>query len=307
MANWWFGARWFGIRIRIPLTNNPFHFRGSQKSKPRGPNQTTKLTIKNSWLKGVLGTNKNKLWNKKHKLPGFGWFQMGFKGWFGMFISNPVTEVQFTHLLCFAKGENVPRVGVQRKDESGTRDEVVDLGSTIPDVLERGDKPKGLRKGACCSPWHVFVLFFLLVKIFFRRTKIGSGKKGFLQVWFQGLRITIWTLNIDTPFLPSKSKSLEKSVQSGVSFSKKSYPFLPLERWLQHASFFRNPFFQRLIIFSHYFRPSLRKPRGKTYMEFLPGMGVSATAAVLKWATRRLAGQGGRTGWRAGGPAGSLH
>ena len=178
MANWWFGARWFGIRIRIPLTNNPFHFRGSQKSKPRGPNQTTKLTIKNSWLKGVLGTNKNKLWNKKHKLPGFGWFQMGFKGWFGMFISNPVTEVQFTHLLCFAKGENVPRVGVQRKDESGTRDEVVDLGSTIPDVLERGEKPKGLRKGACCSPRHVFLfLFFLLVKILFGEQTLDWDKK----------------------------------------------------------------------------------------------------------------------------------
>ena len=97
-----------------------------------------------------------------------------------MFISNPVTEVQFTHLLCFAKGENVPRVGVQRKDESGTRDEVVDLGSTIPDVLERGEKPKGLRKGACCSLWHVFVFFFV-GQDFLRRTKIGLGKKGFLQ------------------------------------------------------------------------------------------------------------------------------
>ena len=25
MANCWFGSRWFGIRIGIPLRNNPFH------------------------------------------------------------------------------------------------------------------------------------------------------------------------------------------------------------------------------------------------------------------------------------------
>ena len=24
MVNWWFGARWFGIRIGVPLCNNPF-------------------------------------------------------------------------------------------------------------------------------------------------------------------------------------------------------------------------------------------------------------------------------------------
>ena len=55
--------------------------------------------------------------------------------------------MQFTHLLCFAKGPaEVARVGCQGPD-----DEVVDLGSTIPDVLERGPKPS-LRKGACCGP-----------------------------------------------------------------------------------------------------------------------------------------------------------
>ena len=81
-----------------------------------------------------------------------------------MFVLGPFTEVQFTHLLCFARGENVPRVGVQlqRNDESGTRDEVVDLGSTIPDVLERGDKPKGLRKGACCSPGMLCLFCFFV-------------------------------------------------------------------------------------------------------------------------------------------------
>ena len=25
MVDWWFGARWFGIRIRVPLSNTPFH------------------------------------------------------------------------------------------------------------------------------------------------------------------------------------------------------------------------------------------------------------------------------------------
>ena len=30
MINCWFGAWWFGIRIGIPLSNNPFHCRGPQ-------------------------------------------------------------------------------------------------------------------------------------------------------------------------------------------------------------------------------------------------------------------------------------
>ena len=34
MVNWWFGARWFGIRIGVPLSINSFHFRRSQESKP---------------------------------------------------------------------------------------------------------------------------------------------------------------------------------------------------------------------------------------------------------------------------------
>ena len=36
-VHWWFGARWFGIRIGVPLSNNPFHFRGSQESDSPGP------------------------------------------------------------------------------------------------------------------------------------------------------------------------------------------------------------------------------------------------------------------------------
>ncbi|CAJ1328465.1 unnamed protein product, partial [Effrenium voratum] len=55
--------------------------------------------------------------------------------------------LQFSHLLCFAKGsDSQARVGVK----GAPLDEVQDLGSTIPDVLERGPKPAGLRKGACC-------------------------------------------------------------------------------------------------------------------------------------------------------------
>eukprot|EP00435_Cladocopium_sp_Y103_P042202 s722_g11.t1 len=62
---------------------------------------------------------------------------------FGTIDQPTWNAVQFTHLLCFAKGPpEVARVGCQ-----GLDDEVVDLGSTIPDVLERGPKPS-LRKGA---------------------------------------------------------------------------------------------------------------------------------------------------------------
>jgi len=108
---------------------------------------------------------------------------MGFKRGVGILgcLFGPFTEVQFTHLLCFAKGEHVPRVGVQRTDESGTRDEVVDLGSTIPDVLERGEKPKGLRKGACCSPRHVFVFFFV-GQDFFSANKHWIGTKDSFKI-----------------------------------------------------------------------------------------------------------------------------
>ncbi|CAK9088490.1 Nuclear transport factor 2 [Durusdinium trenchii] len=65
---------------------------------------------------------------------------------FGTVDQPTWNSVQFTHLLCFGKGAaSVQRVGVVGED-----DPVVDLGSTIPDVVERGVKPTGLRKGACC-------------------------------------------------------------------------------------------------------------------------------------------------------------
>ena len=36
MVNRWFGARWFGIRIGLPLSNNPFH-KGDPKYPRAGP------------------------------------------------------------------------------------------------------------------------------------------------------------------------------------------------------------------------------------------------------------------------------
>lgn len=67
---------------------------------------------------------------------------------FGTVDQPTWNAVQFTHLLCFAKGP----VGTMRVGCAGPDDEVVDLGSTIPDILQRGAKPSGLRKGACCPP-----------------------------------------------------------------------------------------------------------------------------------------------------------
>ena len=46
MVNWWFGARWFGIRIRHLLSNNPFHKGILSQSKAPGA-QTTNLPL--SW------------------------------------------------------------------------------------------------------------------------------------------------------------------------------------------------------------------------------------------------------------------
>ena len=50
MINWWFGTRWSGIR-RVPWSNNPFHFRGFQESKPpNAPNQqSTTRFFKVAW------------------------------------------------------------------------------------------------------------------------------------------------------------------------------------------------------------------------------------------------------------------
>ena len=47
-TNCWFGSRWFGIRIRVPLSNNPFHFRESfPEPNHQAPNH--QFTI-NWWL-----------------------------------------------------------------------------------------------------------------------------------------------------------------------------------------------------------------------------------------------------------------
>ena len=47
MLNWWLGARWFGIRIGVPL-RIPIPFTtGSQKSKL--PTQTNNLPVVDSW------------------------------------------------------------------------------------------------------------------------------------------------------------------------------------------------------------------------------------------------------------------
>jgi len=64
---------------------------------------------------------------------------------FGTVDQPTWNAIQFTHLLCFARALDLPRVGVATE-----ADQVVDLGSTLPDILERGSKPPSLRKGACC-------------------------------------------------------------------------------------------------------------------------------------------------------------
>ncbi|CAE7941187.1 unnamed protein product [Symbiodinium sp. KB8] len=68
---------------------------------------------------------------------------------FGTVDQPTWNAIQFTHLLCFARTLGLPRVGVTTET-----DPVVDLGSTLPDILERGSKPPGLRKGACCMGIH---------------------------------------------------------------------------------------------------------------------------------------------------------
>ncbi|CAE7659522.1 NTF2 [Symbiodinium pilosum] len=64
---------------------------------------------------------------------------------FGTVDQPTWNAIQFTHLLCFAKTKGLLRVGVGTEEDT-----VVDLGSTMPDILQRGPKPPGLRKAACC-------------------------------------------------------------------------------------------------------------------------------------------------------------
>ena len=66
---------------------------------------------------------------------------------FGTVDQPTWNAIQFTHLLCFAKTKGLLRVGVGAEEDT-----VVDLGSTMPDILQRGPKPPGLRKAACCAP-----------------------------------------------------------------------------------------------------------------------------------------------------------
>ena len=52
MANWWFGARWFGI-LGVFLSSMFFFIRGSQESKPPAPNRQftiSWLAPENGWL-----------------------------------------------------------------------------------------------------------------------------------------------------------------------------------------------------------------------------------------------------------------
>ena len=43
MVNWWFGALWFGIRIRYPY---PFHRGDSRNPNHRAPNQQFNITLR---------------------------------------------------------------------------------------------------------------------------------------------------------------------------------------------------------------------------------------------------------------------
>eukprot|EP00930_Biecheleria_cincta_P073894 TRINITY_DN61156_c0_g1_i1.p1 TRINITY_DN61156_c0_g1~~TRINITY_DN61156_c0_g1_i1.p1 ORF type:complete len:435 (+),score=67.34 TRINITY_DN61156_c0_g1_i1:79-1305(+) len=70
---------------------------------------------------------------------------------FGSVDKPTFSSIQYTHLLCFSRSRpSVQRVGAASQGGKAEADQVSDLGSTIPDVLDRGAKPPGLRKGACC-------------------------------------------------------------------------------------------------------------------------------------------------------------
>ncbi len=48
MVNGWFGARWFGNRIGVPLSNNPFH-KGLPGIQTTNPNQQLTFSWHKSW------------------------------------------------------------------------------------------------------------------------------------------------------------------------------------------------------------------------------------------------------------------
>ena len=57
---WWFGTRWFGIRIGVPLINNPFYFRGSQAIY-------STITVVDKEKKHVKQNNRENMGNKKYE------------------------------------------------------------------------------------------------------------------------------------------------------------------------------------------------------------------------------------------------
>ena len=67
MVNWWFRARWFGIRIGVPLSNIPFEKRDLRNPKP-GPKppitlpETNIFAPKNGWLEYYFPIEKAYFW-----------------------------------------------------------------------------------------------------------------------------------------------------------------------------------------------------------------------------------------------------
>ena len=115
---------------------------------------------------------------------------------FGTVDQPTWNAIQFTHLLCFARTLGLPRVGVTTET-----DPVVDLGSTLPDILERGSKPPGLRKGACCptgmvlllQPLFAVVLVCVCVPSYYRGKRdqafLGSGQGSSSGAYSMSLRL----------------------------------------------------------------------------------------------------------------------
>ncbi|CAE8740899.1 unnamed protein product, partial [Polarella glacialis] len=60
---------------------------------------------------------------------------------FGSIDQPSVNSLQFTHLLCFSKVI----------DDGAVEDEDFDLGTTIPDLVSRGQKPQWLRNSMRCQ------------------------------------------------------------------------------------------------------------------------------------------------------------
>ena len=176
----WFGARWFGIRIGIPLTNNPFH-KGIPEIQTTNPNDP--FTIR--------------------------WFQMRFTGGLGCLFWTLHRGAVYPSAV-LRQGRTRPTCGRSTEGREWNSRWSGGFGKYHSGCAGKGWETQGLaQRSLLFSPGMCLFLFFLLVKIFFGEQTL-DWDTGFLQVWFQGLRITIWTLNIDTPFLPSKNKAVKK-------------------------------------------------------------------------------------------------